>query len=96
MVASADDLPIPENIRRTERAKAYSQCALDAVEQSDRRQCVRYIGNAIRAYPLAVMRPKIAARLLVALLCIPLARPGRRFLAGWRDKRRRLAGLDIE
>jgi len=50
------------------RADAYIMAALDAIEQGDRWRCGRRLRSAVRAYPPALINPRITAGAIALLL----------------------------
>jgi glycosyltransferase involved in cell wall biosynthesis len=50
------------------RAHAYIMAALDAIEHGDQRTCARHLGSAVRAYPPALVNPRVTASAIALLL----------------------------
>jgi glycosyltransferase involved in cell wall biosynthesis len=78
------DLKLPWQFHRL-RARAYIWGALGAIEAGDRRKCARYLGNAVRAFPPALLNPRVAA----ASMGVLFGDRGARLLSRARDVARR-------
>ncbi len=66
------------------RGRAHIMAALDAIERDDQRKCAGHLRNAVRAYPPALLNPRVTAG-AVGLL---LGERGRRILSRARDAAR--------
>lgn len=86
---SLEDLPIPSRTRRVGRAEAYVWCALDCVENRDKRGAMAELRNAIHADRLALLRPSIGPRIMAVLCAVATGKPGCRAVSAVRGGRRR-------
>jgi hypothetical protein len=84
---AADDLPIPRRTRRVARAEAHLWCAFDSIEESARSDALRHLGEAFRADPLLLVRPRLATRAFVAVGALVMGGRGGRGVARLRDRR---------
>jgi glycosyltransferase involved in cell wall biosynthesis len=83
----ADTLPLPAPLRRKVRTEWLVKCALNAVEQGRRKRAVDYLDTALHTDISQFLRPKTAARALVAVTALATGARGRRLLTRVRTRR---------
>jgi hypothetical protein len=98
VLEAVDDLPVPSSLRRPIKAEAMIWVALDAIELGSREEAKRYLKRAVSTGGLTLLRPRIAARLCVAVTALATGRVGRAAVAQMRERRwqtRRRRGISF-